>query len=194
MPYAWRGANTQLVIAAPIDAGLQAPELGVAAVGLAGRGTAKKVVAQTGRLGLAVTGRTAQVRKVAQTGRLAVALPGFAEQSGISTIGAFTHITVRRDYLLATGAAPAGYVGFVPSGWLLNNTTTVPPVEVRAYLDSLGQISISLASNTDAGTDPPGSNYQVREVITGQPYRTYKVQIPHDQGPTVDLATLPVLP
>lgn len=192
MPYAWRGANTQLVIAAPIDAGLQAPELGTAAIGLGLRATQKKVVAQTGRCSLAVHGATTSLRKVAQTGRLAVALVPDSALISVG-IGTFTHVTVTRDYDLATGEAPTGVVYFTLSAWLENGGVTLVPAAVPAALDSLGQIAVSLAANDDAATTPVDSYYTVREAILGQAIRSYRVSVPHNVGPTVDLATLPVL-
>jgi hypothetical protein len=104
----------------------------------------------------------------------------------------FTQVTVTRDYDLATGAAPTGTVYFTPSAWLVNGVT-VPPVAVTAALDIDGVITVDLFANTDPATEPSGSYYTVREVIFGQPVRAYRVAIPHDAGPTVDLSTLPVL-
>lgn len=104
----------------------------------------------------------------------------------------FTQVTVTRDYDLATGAAPSGVVYFTPSAWLVNGVT-VPPVAVAAALDTVGQITVDLFANTDPATAPAGSYYTVREVIVGQPTRTYRVVIPHNAGSTIDLSTLPVL-
>lgn len=192
MGYAWRGANTQLVISAPIDVGPQAPELGTGTVGLGLRSTQKKIVAQAGRCGLALAGRAGPGRKIAQNGRATAALSTAADQAS-TTLGSFTHVTVTRDYDLASGEAPTGVVYFTPSTWLLNNGITLVPAAVPAALDSLGKISVALVANDDVGTTPQDSRYTVREVITGQPVRSYQVVVPHNAGTTVDLATLPVL-
>lgn len=194
MPYAFRGANTQLIIFAPADAGAQAPEQGTATVGLGSRGTGNKVVAVTGRCSAGLYGRTAAVRKVAQTGRASVGVfPDVAANFHV-TAGSFTHVTITRDYDLATGEAPTGKVWFTPSGWLLNNKVTVVAAAVPAVLDVDGRISLGLAANTDPDTVPVDSYYTVREEIIGQPTRSYKVSVPYDEGLTVDLATLPVIP
>lgn len=104
----------------------------------------------------------------------------------------FTQVTVTRDYDLATGAAPTGTVYFTPSVWLVN-TVTVPAAEVAVALNVAGAISVDLFANTDPATAPAGSYYTVREVIVGQPQRSYRVRVPHDAGSTIDLSTLPVL-
>lgn len=103
---------------------------------------------------------------------------------------AFTYVTVTRDYDLATSAPPTGDVYFTPTQWLVNAGVTIVPATRRAPLDTAGVISIPLAANTDPTTTPLGSRYQVREVITGQPVRTYEVQIPHNIGSLVDLSGL----
>lgn len=103
---------------------------------------------------------------------------------------AFTHVTITRDYDLATGAAPAGSVVFTPSAWLVNSGVTVPAAAVAARLDTTGQITVDLVANTDPATAPAGSYYTVRENIVGQPTRTYTVIIPHSAGSLVDLSGL----
>jgi hypothetical protein len=105
---------------------------------------------------------------------------------------AFTQVTVTRDYDLATGDAPTGTVYFTPSDWLVNEVT-VAPVAVAAPLNVAGQITIDLFANSDPATVPADSNYLVREVIVGQPTRSYRVVIPHDAGSSLDLSTLSVL-
>ncbi len=194
MPYAWRGANTRLVLRAPVASGpQQAAQTGTAAVGLGGQGTGKKVAAVNGRCALGLGGAAGSARQAAQTGRGVLGMAGWSTPDAPAPAGTFTHITVTRDYDLATGAAPTGTVYFTPSGWLRNNTVTLVAAPVGAPLDSIGRVSLSLAANTDPATVPPGSYYTVREEIVGQPDRTYKVAIPHNAGPTVDLSTLPVI-
>jgi hypothetical protein len=100
---------------------------------------------------------------------------------------AFTQIVVTRDYDLATGSPPAGTVSFTPSAWLVNSGVTIPAASVVATLDVAGKISISLAANTDPGTVPAGSYYTVAEVIVGQARRSYRIYIPYDAGPVLDL-------
>lgn len=194
MPYAWRGANTSLVLNAPVDAGPQAPGLGVGAVGLGGRATQKKIVAQGGQCSVAAGGRIATVRKVAQGGRLTVANTLTVEHDSVSAGGSYTYVTITRDYTLATGEAPVGVVYFTPSTWMVNNAVTIPAAPVSAVLSSEGLIQLTLAANNDVGTTPIGSHYEVREQITGQLTRIYKVAVPYNAGVTVDLSTLPIIP
>ena len=192
---AWRGANARLILAAPVEVGPQAAGLGTAAVGLLASGTAKKIVAVNGGVcSLGLGGQLNSVRKVAQIGRAGLGLVGRSTETGQTVPGSYTHITITRDYDLATGQAPTGIVYFTASMWLKNNGVTLVPAPVGAALNSLGQISIALAANTDPGTVPAGSWYVVREEIIGQPTRSYKVAIPYNAGPTIDLATLPVIP
>lgn len=188
---AWRNPNTALILAGAVEVGLQTPGLGTATAGLATTGTVKKVAPVGGRTSLGVTAWASSTRRVAQAGRATIGLFATSEPSFTVSTGAFTHITVTRDYDLADGSAPTGIVYFTPTEWLLNNGVTLVAAPVGAALDVDGRISISLAANTDFGTTPVNSKYVVREVITGQPERAYTVQVPHNAGPTVDLATLP---
>lgn len=194
MPYAWRGANTSLVLSAPVDGGAQAPGLGTAAAGFGARGTQKKIVAQTGRCSVLAQGRGGTVRAVAQTGRVGLGTALSVEQSGIISGGAFTQITITRDYTLATGEVPVGVVYFTPSEWMVNNGVTVPAAPVSAAVSSEGRIQLDLAANDDVGTTPTDTHYEVREQITGQATRIYKVAVPYDAGSPIDLSTLPVIP
>lgn len=191
-----RTANVIFVASAPVTVGvLQAPEGGTTGVGLAGRGTAVRVAVTGGRTTLGLGGHNTAARVAVQGGRAAVGLAGTATEVAITaTPGSFTHVTVTRDYDLASGDSPTGVVYFTPSAWLENNGVTLVPAARPAALDGLGQISISLAANDDADTTPADSNYTVREEILGQATRSYRVVIQHTVGPTVDLATLPVIP
>lgn len=167
----YRSTNTIFITAAPLETGPQAPEDGAAAVGFASRATPKKVKALTGRC-----------------------IVGFGMRSGVDAAAVglgFTHVTVTRDYDLADGTAPAGVVYFTPSDWLVNNRVTIAPAPVAAELDVDGRVTISLVTNTASGTTPTGSYYAVREVIVGQPQRSYRITIPSDvAGFTVDLGYL----
>lgn len=194
---AWRAPNFVFITATPVEVGPQAPGRGDAYTGISGWGAAKKVVALGGRCSLAVAATTdpPTTRKVApQAGRVTAGLFGTAIPVKSVVAGSFTHITVTRDYDLATGDAPTGVVYFTLSAWLVNNLVTVVPAPAPAALDSIGRISIDLVANTDPGTAPAGSYYTVREVILGQPERSYKVRVPINAGLSVDLATLPVIP
>jgi hypothetical protein len=138
-----------------------------------------------------MTSRPATVgKRIVTVARLTVALR--SENTTVET-GPFTYVLVTRDYDLATREAPHGRVYFTLSDWLVNDGITIVPAPRYALLDQDGTIAISLVANTDPTTDPAGSVYAVREVISGQPVRTYQVQIPHTAGPTVDLSTLPEL-
>lgn len=188
---AWRAQNTALILAGAVEVGLQTPGLGTGAVGLATTSTVKKVAPAGGRTSLGATAWVSSARRVAQAGRATIGLSAVSAPSFTVSTGTFTHVTVTRDYDLADGSAPTGIVYFTPTEWLLNNGVTLVAAPVGAALDVNGRISISLAANTDPQTTPANSKYVVLEVITGQPERAYTVQVPHNAGPTVDLATLP---
>jgi hypothetical protein len=101
---------------------------------------------------------------------------------------AFTTVTITRDYDLADGTDPTGTVTFTPTTPMVNGVTVVAAAVV-ARLDVDGLLGIDLAANTDPATVPAGSYYLVHEVIS-EVSRSYYVQIRHDIGSTVDLATL----
>jgi hypothetical protein len=111
---------------------------------------------------------------------------------------AFTMVRVTRDYTLASGEEPTGYVTFTPEVVMWNDWT-IPRVPIPAPLDADGKISQVLAATDDVATTPAGiKTYRVTEKITGAPERQYLVVVPHaaavvDGIPTVDLATLNVL-
>lgn len=188
----YRSTNTIAVQSAPITVaglGLQAPEYGVAALALGGSGKPKKIVGQGGRCTVALGGTSSKTRVVAQKGTVALGLRGDAQQTARSVPRSFSHVTITRDYDLATGEAPTGAVYFTPSAWLKNNLVMVAPATVSVALDAEGKISIHLAANNDPDTTPTGSYYTACEEIIGQPRRCYKVILPCDQ-PTFDLAFL----
>jgi hypothetical protein len=101
---------------------------------------------------------------------------------------AFTTVTVTRDYDLADGTDPTGTVTFTPTTVMVNGVTVVA-APVKARLDVDGVLSIALAANTDPDTTPANSYYLVREDVGGA-VRSYYVQIRHDAGVSVNLATL----
>lgn len=101
---------------------------------------------------------------------------------------AFTTITVTCDYDLADGTDPAGEITFTPTQPMVNGTTVVA-APVVGKLDVDGILSIQLVANTDPGTVPTGTSYEVREDIGGAA-RTSWVVIPHGAGSPIDLSTL----
>jgi hypothetical protein len=94
---------------------------------------------------------------------------------------AFTQITVVQDYTLADGTEPSGSLTFTPSAPMLNSSAVVPPVPAVARLVGDGSISTTLTANTDPGTTPTGSYYNVAEMINGH-LRNFKIRVPHDGG------------
>lgn len=103
---------------------------------------------------------------------------------------AFTYVTITRDYDTADGLDPVGYVYFTPCVPMINGSVTVVASPIKVLLNIDGQVSISLAANTDPSTTPTGTYYNVLEDIQGQPRRTYSVIIPHNVGGTIDLGSL----
>lgn len=210
----WRPGAGAFIATAPV--GADTMSLGIAT----GAATAYQPSVRTGAAPGVATGTGAArspIAKVMPTARQAAGT-GTANQPGITTPGnisvlagsadgfgaaydttgvpllpGFTHVTIGRSYELATGVPGTGTVFFTPSQWMVNNAVTVPGAAVAAALDVDGRISVALAANTDPGTQPSGSYYAVREEIIGQPQRAYRVRVPHDAGPAIDLSTLPVL-
>jgi hypothetical protein len=102
---------------------------------------------------------------------------------------AFTTVTLTRDYDLADGTDPTGTVTFTPTTPMVNGVTVVA-APVVARLDADGLLSIELAANTDPATLPAPTGYYLVQEVIGGVARSYYVQIPHNLGSTIDLATL----
>lgn len=104
---------------------------------------------------------------------------------------ALTPVTITHDFDLPDAAGGLGVVEFTvanPDG-MHNGSKTVSGTR-RAVLAAGGLLSQQVYATTDPGTTPLGVPYRIVVRITGQPVRTYYAQIPHDQGATLDLATL----
>lgn len=189
------GTGTAYPTTITTSGGTNAAAGNASATGVANPATVVAPNATAGR----ATGTGAAYQPVVTTPSSANATAGRATGVGAalgpsgSSAGVFTHVTVTRDYDLGDGSAPTGTVYFTPSDWLVNNGVTVPAAPVAAPLNVAGAISIDLVANTDSATAPAGSYYTVREEIFGQPSRSYRVRVPHDQGSAIDLSTLPVL-
>ena len=190
----YRSTNQIFITSSPVEVGPQAAGRGAAPLGLSAAGVPKKIVAQRGTCALGLGGSNATVRRAPQSGTATLGLGALVQNDSLAFSGSFTHVTITRDYRLATNELPVGVVYFTPSAWLVNNRVTVAAAQVAAPVSGEGQITIDLAANTDPGTAPPDSYYLVTEQIVGQPQRRYKVAIPYDQGLSVDLSTLPVIP
>lgn len=102
---------------------------------------------------------------------------------------AFTYVTVTHTYRTAADVAAPGQVDFRPIV-PMHNGPTVISAKVTATLSGAGGLSVLLAANTDPDTTPTGVTYEVTERITGQTPLVYYLQVPHDQGSSLDLRTL----
>lgn len=102
---------------------------------------------------------------------------------------AFTFVTITHTFQTPADLAAVGVVDFQPVEPMHNGTTVVAN-KTTAVLSGVGALSQKLAANTDPGTLPTGTTYKVTERITGQATFSYYVQIPHDQGSTLDLRAL----
>jgi hypothetical protein len=102
---------------------------------------------------------------------------------------AFTFVTVTHTFGTAAQTPAAGTIDFVPIE-PMHNGVTVISAPVTATLSPLGVLSQVLAANTDPDTVPSGTTYKVTERIVGQPLNSYYVQVPHNQGATINLAVL----
>lgn len=101
----------------------------------------------------------------------------------------FTYVTVTHTFGTAQQAPAAGSIVFTPVE-PMHNGVTVISAPVKATLSPLGMLSQVLAANTDLDTIPSGTTYKVVEQIVGQPLNTYYIQVPHNQGSTINLAVL----
>lgn len=171
-------------------------------------------VAQSGNgaLGFSTHGAAAFIKRISASGSCSMGMSGHVTnkkvavemaqvligQAGTRTTPPppppFTHVLLTRGYDMADGDAAAGTLYFTPSAWRRNQGITVVGATVSAVLDGEGLLSISLAANNDPATFPPATYYTVREEILGQPSRSYKVVVPFNAGPALDLSTLPTLP
>lgn len=103
---------------------------------------------------------------------------------------AFTYVTVTLDVDVPGGTIPRGSLTLTPAETMTNGAKMVPPTSYEGTLDDVGSISIPLVpANTDPDTSPEGS-YYVALLKVGKASREWRVIVPHDQGATVDLATL----
>lgn len=103
---------------------------------------------------------------------------------------AFTYVTITETFETAGDLPARGTVEFTPVAQMHNGIAVVAAPEV-ATLDTAGSIARRLAATTDPGTTPPGVTYKVVEKIVGQPTQTYFKAIPHNQGATLQLSSLP---
>lgn len=101
----------------------------------------------------------------------------------------FVYVTITHTFLTPAGAPAAGTVTFEPT-WDMNNGVETVTGAKTATLTGSGGLSVLLAANTQTDTTPTGVTYQVTEKFTGENPVVYFVQVPHDQGSTLDLRTL----
>jgi hypothetical protein len=102
---------------------------------------------------------------------------------------AFTYVTITHAFQTAAELAAAGEVDFQPVEPMHNGVTVVAK-KITAQLSGSGLLSQVLAASTDPGTLPTGTTYKVTERITGQAAFSYYIQVPHDEGLTLDLREL----
>jgi len=101
----------------------------------------------------------------------------------------FTYVTLTHTFGTADDLAASGEIDFTPIVPMHNGSTVVKR-KVTAVLTGSGALSQLLAANTDPDTLPTGTVYEVTERIAGQATLTYYVQVPHDQGASIDLRSL----
>lgn len=102
----------------------------------------------------------------------------------------FSYVTIVETFETAGDVAARGTVTFTPVAQMHNGISVVAAPEVAA-LDSTGSIAKRIAATTDPATRPVGVTYRVDERIVGQPMLTYYKAVPHDQGATLQLSSLP---
>lgn len=127
-------------------------------------------------------------------------IPGFTAQkenfpapsySGSSSLPSWVNIvTVTGNYVDGnTGKPMGGYIWFIPqtNQVIASGGEVISLNKVKVELVN-GQLSVNLL----AGDDPditPSFLWLVKEGVLGG--RTYLVNVPHDQGPTIDITLLP---
>ena len=103
-----------------------------------------------------------------------------------------TYVTITGQYQDITGQPGAGVVRFTPVPALRVAGSAISEGATRVTLDSAGAFSVPLLSNTDPAVQPAGSYYVVSEAVNGR-RREYAVIVPHDEGTTLALSSLPAV-
>jgi hypothetical protein len=103
---------------------------------------------------------------------------------------AFTTVNVTGTYVNEDQTPAAGTIQFQLTEPISNGGTTIWPVPVTVTLNASGGFSVPLAANTDAGTEPTGSQYVVIERVSSTSNREYMIVVPSGLGSTVTLASL----
>lgn len=91
---------------------------------------------------------------------------------------AFTQVTVTGAFESADGDPARGRIRFTPEGAMTNDGVTVVAAPVTATLDG-GQLTVSLAANTDPDTTPADTTYLVEELLAGQRSCAYRIALGH---------------
>lgn len=102
---------------------------------------------------------------------------------------AFTKRKITHLVTEPSGAAASGSIEFTLSKRITNGAETIVPGSVSAPLNSTGELSVELPSNSDAGTTPSDSQYRVDLRITGAAPETFWIVVPTGPG-TTDLGSL----
>lgn len=102
---------------------------------------------------------------------------------------AFTTQTITHKFENADGTAASGSIEFTLSGRMTNGTTTIIPASITANLDSNGNLSQALTSNSDAGTVPTDQQWRVDIRLLGASEEQFWITVPVGPG-TTDLGPL----
>lgn len=103
-----------------------------------------------------------------------------------------TYVTITGQYQRITGQPGAGWVRFTPVPALRVPGSAISEGATRVTLDNTGAFSVPLLANTDPAVQPAGSYYVVCEAVNGR-RRAYAVIVPHDEGGTLPLSSLPAV-
>lgn len=94
----------------------------------------------------------------------------------------FTTVTITHQFQNADGSPAIGEVEFSLTKGMTNSGLTILPIAVTADLDGEGNLSQTLVSNLDAGTNPQDSYWRVDLRLTGIEPQTYFIQVPVGSG------------
>lgn len=102
---------------------------------------------------------------------------------------AFTTVTVKGTFT-RDGAPNTGFVVFRLTDRMQNGTEVVEPEDITGPLDADGYMEVRLKATDDFGTLPQPSTYRILIRLTGEPVRSYTVEIPSQTAQVLDINDL----
>lgn len=91
---------------------------------------------------------------------------------------AFTQCTLSHEFTNPDGTPASGTIELTLSKRMTNGTSTIVPGSVTTTLNGSGQVSVSIASNSDDGTVPTDAQWRCDLRIAGAEPVTYWLTVP----------------